>query len=178
VNRLLRNDAGLAGEEVAIARIAAALEPHADAPNPVGSFFFWNRTRREVALSPFSVFRGFRVHVPFLDDELFDYLTSLPAEHFLDHTFHYQAIALAYPQWSHIPYATKSPSSVSFRDMRTAWRALGWFCRRRPADMNLRFLLPRLARAGVDPIYCRRSIKDLTVLPIYSALLDELRRHR
>src|SRR5262249_23505536 len=43
--------------EIAFARFAAEFRKHADAPNPIGSFHFWNRTRRLVALCPYGMLR-------------------------------------------------------------------------------------------------------------------------
>jgi hypothetical protein len=43
----------LVGQEVALERLIAELKGHAPSPNPVQSFYFWNRTRRAVALLPF-----------------------------------------------------------------------------------------------------------------------------
>ncbi len=160
--------------EIASGRLAEELEAHAGAANPLGSFFFWNRTRREIALSPFSIFRMFHVHVPFLDDELFDFLTSLPAEHFLDHTFHDEAIARSYPQWSQVPYATKHSAPFSRRRMCFAWQTLRWLRAHTSERLKLRYLTPRLARAAFDPWFNRRSSPYLTNLPIYQTCLEEL----
>ena len=48
------------GFDLAVASVASELAQHAAAPNPVGSFFFWNRTRREIALSPYAMVNGVR----------------------------------------------------------------------------------------------------------------------
>ena len=61
--------------------LRAELAKHADAPNPVASFFFWNRTRREVSLIPYGLLRTIpTVHSPFLDHDLYDLMTSLPLD--------------------------------------------------------------------------------------------------
>jgi asparagine synthase (glutamine-hydrolysing) len=175
VAKVFRDEASGRGEEEASTRIAKELALHADATNPVASFFFWNRTRREIALSPFSIFREFRVHVPFLDHELFDFLASLPAEHLLDHTFHDEVIARCYPQWAHLPYATKGNNRFSWQKMRFAWQTLKWL-RAHPCDqLERRYLLPRLTRAAIDPWFSRRSSNYLTNLPIYRTCLEEVR---
>ena len=91
--------------ERAIASIAEALRPHAAQPNPVASFFFWNRTRREIALYSFGMYRNdSTVLAPYLDHALFDFLMSLPADDVVDKRFHSRAIAHAYPQWADLPY--------------------------------------------------------------------------
>lgn len=94
--------------ERAANRLKIELEKHASAPNPIGSFYFWNRTRRCVALSPFRLLREApNVIVPFLEPRLFDLLSCLPAEHFLDHAFHTEAINRAYQELSDLPYEEK-----------------------------------------------------------------------
>jgi hypothetical protein len=48
--------------------------------NPLGSFCFWNRTRREIALAPFSTLEGVpTVYAPYLDNHLFDFINCPPA---------------------------------------------------------------------------------------------------
>lgn len=90
---------------VAKARLSRELARHLDAPNPVGSFIFWNRTRREIALAPYGLLTGVpNVYAPFLDHELFDFLRTLPSSMVMDHRFHDDTIARAYPDHARIPY--------------------------------------------------------------------------
>ena len=101
----------------AVAKLKAELVTHASAPNPVGSFYFWNRTRRCVALSPFRLLRDTpNLITPFLEHKLFDLLSSLPAEHFLDHSFHTEAISRAYPELSDLAYEDKSQKPIPSRE--------------------------------------------------------------
>lgn len=87
------------------ARLTRELVRHLDAPNPVGSFIFWNRTRREIALAPYCLLSGVpRVYAPFVDHELFDFLRTLPSGMLMDHRFHDDAIARAYPHYAGVPY--------------------------------------------------------------------------
>ncbi|MBV9852515.1 MAG: asparagine synthetase B family protein, partial [Armatimonadetes bacterium] len=91
--------------ERAGARVQEELYRHREAPNPGGQFYFWNRTRREVALAPYGLLgREVTVFSPYLDHDLYDLLASLPAEALLDCGLHTQAIARAYPEYAHIPY--------------------------------------------------------------------------
>jgi len=105
--------------DVAKARLARALTRHLDAPNPVGSFIFWNRTRREIALAPYAILTGVpAVYAPFLDHELFDFLSTLPSSMVMDHRFHDDTIARAYPGFAHIPYvdpAAPAPDDAAER---------------------------------------------------------------
>lgn len=91
----------------AIARLSAEIVRHAGAPNPTGSFFLNNRTRREVALAPYALMRDLTVHAPYLDRDLFDFLAALPAEQLMDRALHSDAIARAWPQLAHLAYERK-----------------------------------------------------------------------
>jgi hypothetical protein len=93
----------------AVERLRAELGRHRDAANPVGSFFFWNRTRRAVALSPFALLRRrCSVIAPYLHPDVYSVLASLPAAMLLDHTLHTETIARSYPEFAHLPYEDKS----------------------------------------------------------------------
>ena len=68
------------GPDLAVASVASELARHVEAPNQVGSFFFWNRTRREIALSPYAMVNGVRrVYAPYLDHRVFDLLGDCPS---------------------------------------------------------------------------------------------------
>src|SRR5207244_9022442 len=94
--------------EVALDRMTQELKRHSDAPNPVTSFFFWNRTRRKIATHSYRILaRVGEVFSPYLDHDVFDLLSGLPPEVFLDHTFHTEAIHRAYPRYAALPFAAK-----------------------------------------------------------------------
>jgi asparagine synthase (glutamine-hydrolysing) len=104
------------GLERAVGRLAAELARHVDAPNPVGSFYFWNRTRREIALAPYALYRGVRtVFAPYVDHEVFDLLSSLPGGMLLDRSFHTEALRQAHPRYADIPFAIPDPMSRARR---------------------------------------------------------------
>ena len=137
-----------AGKDIAIERLAREVERHLDAPNPTASFFFWNRTRREVALAPYAIFSHVQtMYAPFVDRDVFEFLTALPSGFFLDHTFHDEAIRRGYPEFADIPYEDKNVPGPGDRSHMTrfgrelAWQMLG---KRRPRLMRTAFLLPRL----------------------------------
>jgi asparagine synthase (glutamine-hydrolysing) len=91
--------------ETALERIIDELGRYADAANPSTMFFFWNRTRREIALAPFAVLSGVKTcFCPYLDHELFDFLASLPPEVTLDRSFHTETIERMHPTLAHLPY--------------------------------------------------------------------------
>lgn len=93
--------------ERAVQRLARELARHADAPNPVGSFFLANRTRREIALAPFALMRDVTAFAPYLDRDLYDLLAALPASLLMDRALHTDAIAKAWPHYAHVPYERK-----------------------------------------------------------------------
>jgi len=87
-------------------RIAAELERHAGAANPLSSYYFWNRTRREIALAPLRMFAAvIPVQTPFLHPPLFDWLAQLPTSVVQDHALHTATIRAAYPRAADVPYA-------------------------------------------------------------------------
>lgn len=100
--------AGRLGDEVARERLMEELARHQDHHNPARAFYFWNRTRREIALQPFLLFRGLQVETPFLDRELWDFLDSLPYELVGERRFHTDTIRRAYPAFAHIPFESAS----------------------------------------------------------------------
>jgi hypothetical protein len=136
-----------------------ALKPHLGLPNPVSSFFFRNRTRREIALYTFGMYSGdMAVLAPYLDEEVYDLLMSLPGEMLADGRFHTEAIARAFPEAAKIPYGLSDDDKSAaqwqrgqqrrhFRRLSIelgSWVALG------VGDklISKRFLLPRLAVAA------------------------------
>ena len=114
VPSLLRDDVRPRfGRRVAIERLRAELERHMVAPNPITSYIFWNRCRREIALFPFN-FYGQEIEkiCPYLDHDVFDFLMSLPPAIVLDRTFHAETIQRAFPAHAQIPF---EPQGSPFR---------------------------------------------------------------
>ena len=145
--------------EIAVSRLTEELRRHSDAVNPIASFFFWNRTRRKIAMSPYRILaRSGEVRSPYLDHAVFDLLTGLPAEVFLDYTFHTEAIQRAYPKYAALPFAGKREQKMKMSD-----RAPLWIFTRDVLLESLRhgrfsllrraYFIPRLLRCLVDPSY-------------------------
>jgi hypothetical protein len=96
---------GRLSRSLAIQRLAEEVASHSDEPNPVISFFFWNATRREIAQIPFTLYSGVpQVICPYIDRELFDFITTLPPSMLIGTAFHTEVIRKAYPQYAHIPF--------------------------------------------------------------------------
>lgn len=113
--------------EVARDHLCIELRRHLDAPNPVGSFFFWNRTRRCIAAYTFGILGNRGVSTPYLDDRVFEHLSMLPAEYFTDHSFHDEAIRFAFPEYISLPYEDKGVGTrrpIGHRYRLIAWLAL------------------------------------------------------
>jgi hypothetical protein len=84
------------------------LKHHAQNPNPVSSFYFWNKLRRSFGPCQFGICKGAEyIFAPYLDADVYDFLISLSSDMFLDTMFHSETIARAFPEYKDIPYARK-----------------------------------------------------------------------
>lgn len=93
--------------ELRRARVVEELRRYERSTNPISMFYFYNRTRREIALAPFGVLeQSGTAFCPYIDHALFDFLASLPPALTLDKSFHTETIATAFPQFAEIPYST------------------------------------------------------------------------
>jgi asparagine synthase (glutamine-hydrolysing) len=105
-------------EEAAIARIAAAIRAFDGAPDPYQAYWFWNRTRREIAFVSTGILGpAARVACPFLSPEFVELGLSLPFAVTRDQKLHDDAIAKAYPDFADIPYQSgfQTPRMPRFR---------------------------------------------------------------
>ena len=102
--------------QLALESVHEQVKLFAGSPSPSGLYYFWSRTRRNISLIPFRILnRSIEIRVPYLDYDLYDFLTSLPAPWQLDSSFHTQVIQRAYPKYKHIPYASESLSNSGYR---------------------------------------------------------------
>lgn len=93
-------------EEAAIDRFATELRQHDDAVNPYQSFWFWNRSRREISLVSTAIMGNARtVLCPYLEPDMVELCMSLPWEVAQDRKLHDTAIQRAYPDYADIPFA-------------------------------------------------------------------------
>jgi len=165
LRRLLRRRAFAAlSREHAVARLAAELITHRDAPDPMKSFNFWNRNRRELALWPYAILRDVpNVYTPYLDRELFDFLMGLPPAVISPapadgKAFHTDAINRAFPQYAAVPFENKKAPRIDARshNQRLAREAAGFILRH--ARLSMRWLdatavLPRALCAMGRPAF-------------------------
>lgn len=91
-------------------RVIAELQSYRDWQNPVNMFFFFSRTRRESSLISFGVLRhACRAYMPFLDRDVFDFLTSLPPSIIQEKSIHTDAFQKAFPESLEIPFSLPKP---------------------------------------------------------------------
>lgn len=171
LDRLIhRGNRQLVDDEPAVHRLIEELKKHESAPNPVTSFVFWNRTRREIALSPYGIFREIpTVFSPFLDHELYDFLSSLPAGLQLDNRIHSDAIRRGFPEYAHIPVENKhAPVLESRRQYLQFRKDLAWHVlSKKPSSL---FRRSALMPALLDPLLSRR----LSPLVLYLFQLERI----
>jgi asparagine synthase (glutamine-hydrolysing) len=133
--------------ELAVERVAREMARHRAAANPVISFFFWNRTRRELALAPYALPRT-TVYAPYLDHDVVDFLMSLPPGVVMDHRLHTEAITRAFPRHASIPFEENGPDRRAHSVVRYDAVDLGRLLLRRNAPLRRQHILPRLAAAA------------------------------
>ena len=102
----------LSSPEVARDRLTRELLRHREAVNPLQSFYFSNRTRREMALAPCAILRPLKTLCPYLDRDLFQFLCGLPPAFVLGQKFHDDTIATAFPAMGDIPFESKGGRSA------------------------------------------------------------------
>ncbi|MBC7901329.1 MAG: hypothetical protein H7070_14895 [Saprospiraceae bacterium] len=163
--------------ERAINYLIKELIRHADQANPVDSFFFWNRTRRCIAPCPFRLLGSSAdVVTPFLDRDVFNFLTSLPADILVDRQFHTKTIAFAYPDYAHIPYEnTDSPLNLENAGFRRFSRDILKYSltRRNQNLIDRKFLVSRTMRGIFDKTY-GPALTDFSSQAIHLLQLERL----
>ncbi|MGH6629095.1 MAG: hypothetical protein ACREB3_05130, partial [Burkholderiales bacterium] len=152
-------------------RLRKELVRHTGAANPIASFFFWNRTRREISVI-FKILHPIEVIAPFLDEDLFFFLSSLPPEITLTARFHTDTILRAYPQYSGVRFETKGGFAHDFRTYQAFALRTVMHIAANP-QVRLSYVLPRLLRCAVDPTYAP-NVQWLARRTIYHTELRSL----
>lgn len=143
--------------EIAIDRVKEELRKYLDTPNPVSQFIFWNRTRRHIANATWGILGNVcHVFAPYLNREVYMFLSSLPASYFIDHSFHTEAINRYYRMEPNLPFETKSAEKKSGRYMevfRFVSSLVGFFLPSilKPSAFRRRFVYTRLFRSLLMP---------------------------
>ncbi|SEA58089.1 hypothetical protein [Alkalimonas amylolytica] len=137
------------------ARLQAELEKFAGEVIPVKSFYFWNRSRRAIAISSFRQLNGnSQAFFPYMQAELFDFLRALPEDLYFSQQFHASCIAQAFPEFADIPYASNKARGDALAGRRTLFNVLALMREITQADfiaapMRLRALLSCLRSSTV-----------------------------
>ncbi|OGW97321.1 MAG: hypothetical protein A2Y04_04710 [Omnitrophica WOR_2 bacterium GWC2_45_7] len=147
--------------ETAAHHLKAELQKHVHAANPLGAFYFWNRTRRIISLCVQTIYKGIKnIQTPYLDHDLYDFLAALPGEFFMNQKIHTDTILKAYPQCSKIPFHSGNAAPPKIQSERIKYTrniVKHFFTRRlfRPGMLKRTYLVPRMARSLISRDYCR-----------------------
>jgi hypothetical protein len=146
----------------AVAAIVAELAKYRDAANPVGSFYFWNRTRVTIGASAFGMLGagGREVLAPYLDRDLWKFLSSLPVDLLIDKQFHTDTIRAAYPSFRDVPFYEGGGPPPYAMQGQMGRRLLGFIARRpgfwKPAPLAIlmRAILLKERRGEIEDLLC------------------------
>lgn len=163
--------------ELAVESLILELKRHRNAANPVGSFYFWNRTRREIALAPFGILgKDVKVFMPYLEPALFDFLSSIPAEDLLNKQLHSETIAFAYPKFADVSYESKKAApNLDYKHFRQFNNEIVRyaFSPKKTKIVSRNFLVSRYLRSLLDKNYSE-SVVHYSPLAIYLLQLEGL----
>jgi asparagine synthetase B (glutamine-hydrolysing) len=162
--------------EAAYGRFEREFLRHVDAPDPIGSFHFWNKSRRHAALCHYALLGAKHdVCSPYLDNDLFDFLASLPPALLIDRTFHTETIHRAFPSVSHVPWiGPKTEDKEQGRRHRSfALDTLIYLYKKGRGSWTRRsFVTTRLIRCLVDTNYSPQA-HWIGATAVYLAQLEE-----
>jgi len=162
--------------ELAKSHLVKELEKHTEQVNPTTSFFFFNRSRRVASFNNGLFPSVPNVYSPYIDHDVFDFMTSQPAHVYLDYQLHTDAIARAHPEFAHVPYDKRDYSRVSRNHFRKFTLELSrYHLTRRSRSLRDRFILSRLI-ANLALGY--GGITWLSPLTVYFTQLEDLANGR
>ena len=161
----------------AVCQVRAELGKHRVAANPVGSFYFWNRTRVTVSASAFGLMapKDQVTLAPYLDREVWSLLASLPGRMLLDHNLHRDTVRRAYPNFSDIPFFHKKVKISPGIQRTKSLRLLAYLATAREPDLQQILMIIRTFRALVLPRHCD-DVDWLLPVSVYCAELQKLAR--
>ena len=146
---------------------------------PVPMFSFWNKVRRELSLAPFGVISPtLKCFCPYLDHELFDFLTSLPVD-VLANRLHTEVLAKAYPRFASIPCIGDGPRTSTRFHYAGLWFQLLRFARKaKPGLIKRRQLFDRCYQYLTKQQYRHDHAWFKPPNLLYVLQLDMLRENR
>ncbi|MBC7796943.1 MAG: hypothetical protein H7Z37_08730 [Pyrinomonadaceae bacterium] len=139
---------------LAIERLTVELEKHVDEPNPISAFHFWNRTRREIALAPFSMLSAStKVFAPYLEPETIDFLMSLPLDLVKNRKLRETAIKKAYPKFASVEYENKNAAQkLDYKNLRHFGQEVLSFITAQKSDfVKSSFITKHILRGFLQP---------------------------
>lgn len=160
---LTKNLYAIYNRERAVNHLIEELTKYKNHPNAVSAFYFYSRTRRCIAPVPFALSGDeAQVVMPYLETEVFEFLSALPSELFLDHEFHTETIRFAFPEFAHIPFEEKTAPLVSdtgyFRNFSRDVFNFSRTAKNRQMT-NPMFFLSRFLRSAIDKKYSRTVVE-------------------
>ncbi len=121
VGRGLGEPVGLAGvplldRDAIVHEVSSAMRAHRGL-NPATQFMFWNRMRREIGLMPAALLAPLTAMCPYLDTDLYTFLSGVAPDVTGFNALHDDAFALAFPQHQNVPvapYGRKRPAALHY----------------------------------------------------------------
>jgi hypothetical protein len=157
--------------------ITRELRIHASHHNPITQFMFWNRTRREISTMSCGLLRGLTVHCPFIDTDLYSYLSSLIPSAMGVSELHDRAFEKAHPNFSAIPlspYGTKCGDLLHYS--RFAWDLASYiFTSKSGGLLSALQFLTSITSAGLSFQERKRLALKSPSRVLYRFQLNELR---
>lgn len=129
--------------------IDAELKHHLGQPNPLKSFYFWNRSRRGTGMLPFKVLGAHVAYAPYLDLPLARFLLGLEPAVTRDKSLHTETIRMADAFIGAIPYEDKATRAAKQRiyDRVGLYGPMIADAMRSDGYVNASFVAPRAAKA-------------------------------
>lgn len=166
----------------AVEHLSEELKKHTPTHSPVRSFYFWNRARHKINLSPYAVNAGVeKIYSPYLDHDLYDFFASLPADIINKGVLHAKTIERAYPKYAGIPYEQNNAVKISAVDHKVRFaKDFSWYSLKRNVwsshTVKGKYLVPRMLNCLVNKKYCEKMWWLKPPLLLYLVQLEKLQQ--
>lgn len=170
---------------LAVERLLPVLKKYEKFHKPQGAFEFYCRARRNIALSPLTLTNCQAVYFPYLEKELFKFLSSVPARSFAANDFHTSVILKSYRDYADIAFKTKNvraPYSI-WDKLKYKYRKCATVCiltmgAQKSDCFNRSRVLPRLLISFLSPLKSGAEEWSAPKLVHLKGLLDLLKNTR
>lgn len=142
-------------ERVLAEQLLAELKSFAGTVNPLAQFYFWNRSRRTIAISSIRFMTGHSLaYFPFMQQQLVDFLFSLPPALYFSGSFHSRVLQRLAGDLAAVPFAASEQpgDTLSWWQWGRLLLAVSWEL------LNNRVIRPRLRVKAV--LQAMASITD------------------